>query len=445
MLATSCSSAGLKAQRIDPPGVTMEAPIGMIEDAATLSEDHLFSDIVAAKIASAVNEKADPKAAIQNVQAALCDGKRPRVSPSYKIHLIVPKPPKGTPTDDAAKARMDFIKIARDYLKNHYLYSATVAYSDPKTSNEMEQGSFALYFAATENREVKGNRYSLRGLTLALPVVFGQNRKEVEAYYSNLRLLPNAHGYGRDYHYDGYFKSIVFPKEHTAILAPQVFTFVGVGWERYYGKPLETNLGLGDATDNFMLPAESIDECKPTSCRHTALDESMKWGSLAREARFTVSSYGWKIDGLKNIYWGHPELSTTAPLYPLHPSSMSDLRALMELFVISLPKETICKVEFPNGQSADGPDGRQHIDCATYGKESDSTTDLRSWGYDYDSGTFSGKEAVAANSQIWEKVLANQTLLKEAVQPDNSVLYELGLDLSLFCQYGVPVSDLVSQ
>ena len=59
-------------------------------------------------------------------------------------------------------------------------------------------------------------------------------------------------------------------------------------------------------------------------------------------------------------------------------------------------------------------------------------------------GQLTPASAIRYKEQMWAQYLS-EPALKEAAQPDGSISYELTLDMSLFCQYGMPLSDLVSQ
>jgi hypothetical protein len=65
------------------------------------------------------------------------------------------------------------------------------------------------------------------------------------------------------------------------------------------------------------------------------------------------------------------------------------------------------------------------------------------FGYDYDSTSFSPRLALEHKDWIWQKYLANQTVVKEAPKGD-SIRFQVELDLSMFCSFGVAATDLLS-
>lgn len=407
----SCVSAGLQTVRVDPDGSTAtsgeEKPEGFIEDAATMGEFSLFSGQVNDKISQAMKEK-DPKIAFRAAQAVICDGKKPRYSPSYNVHLIIPKPPKGTAVDVAGQKREEFLKLVRLKLKEHFFEGA--AGDNNRHVTRERDGKYNHDFAGYLESKKEGiEEYKRHWFPLPIPVVFSRDSKSIESHYADMRLLPKLHNPSLSLIWEDLY-GVVIPKDRTVILVPRVFTFVTVQ------EKSEPQISIGSPRLNVYIPNGG---------------GNLNFLSLDRRPFFIVSDYGWKIDGLKK--WGeHEGLYTDKPLYPLRVASMSDLTFLKEYYTFMLPQESICRIMHPSQE-----DGSEAVDCTNY-KGAD-----RNWGYD-DSGKFSPKKAINWKDEMWDRILKSQTSTKEAAEPDG-IRFEVGLDLSLYCEYGTPISDLISQ
>jgi hypothetical protein len=67
------------------------------------------------------------------------------------------------------------------------------------------------------------------------------------------------------------------------------------------------------------------------------------------------------------------------------------------------------------------------------------------FGYDFDTGRYSPKLAIEHRDWMWQKFLANQTVVKEAPRGSDSISFHVELDLSMFCAFGLSAVDLVSK
>jgi hypothetical protein len=65
--------------------------------------------------------------------------------------------------------------------------------------------------------------------------------------------------------------------------------------------------------------------------------------------------------------------------------------------------------------------------------------------YGYKDGKFSSRLAMDHQDMLWKLVLANGSTLQEAATNNGQIKFNLSLDLSLFCKYGVAVTDLISE
>jgi hypothetical protein len=67
------------------------------------------------------------------------------------------------------------------------------------------------------------------------------------------------------------------------------------------------------------------------------------------------------------------------------------------------------------------------------------------FGYDFDTGKYSPRLAVEHRDWMWQKFLANQTVVKEAPKGNDFISFHVELDLSMFCAFGLNAMDLVSK
>lgn len=105
-----------------------------------------------------------------------------------------------------------------------------------------------------------------------------------------------------------------------------------------------------------------------------------------------------------------------------------DLSFLRSTFTFILPKPLVSKLM-----------GK------VYTKESfGDSPEIQNFGYDYETETFAPSLAIKNGEWIWEKVFGYSTSMVQGPTQD-SVKINMTLDLSIFCQYAVPVTDLISE
>lgn len=110
--------------------------------------------------------------------------------------------------------------------------------------------------------------------------------------------------------------------------------------------------------------------------------------------------------------------------YREHYSQKSEeFTVLMEGFTFVLPKEVIANMK---GMP-------KYVE----------TSEMQYYGYK--DGKFSSRLAVDHQDMLWKLVLANGSSLQEAATSNGQIKFSLSLDLSLFCKYGVAVTDLISE
>lgn len=392
-------------------------PSGIIEDAARIKEFHFFPDSIISKLKTILNTNQDLKKTLTVAQGVICEGKKPQFSPSYQVRLIIPKPPKGIPLDEAADIRKNYIESARNYLKENFFRSGSsrplprVQISSSNYAeipilggffNDDYRSCFYEKFTDTDG-EFKSSvidsnssqfRRSIEGLQIPLSTSFSKN--EIESFYKEVRIDSSRVSQKK---FPPFF-SIVFPLEKSMLLVPKA-TFI-------------LDIKGRDVRSDFARISRE-------GGHYEFIDKNGKARNVMRNIGsnqfYTPSEYGWQVNE-KNP-------GEDPPFYPLLLATTSDISFLEDNFTFMFPKEIIYQI---NSQEKYGLDNWGYAD-----------------GYNREESKFSAEKAVERRRFMWKDILTNQTSIKEAVQEDGSIVFELGLDMNLFCQYGVPVTDLLSQ
>jgi hypothetical protein len=193
-------------------------PSNIIEDTARVKEFHFFPDTVISKLKTILNTNQDLKKTLTAAQGVICEGKKPQFAPSYQVHLIIPRPPKGIPLDKAADIRKNYIESARNYLKENFFRSGSNwPKADAKRLNLNRHNVQAPILGSFFNDDYRNCFYEkisdtdgefksslINDTTSSLykrsvqdvrevhiPIVLNSNKKEIESFYKEVRSDSN--------------------------------------------------------------------------------------------------------------------------------------------------------------------------------------------------------------------------------------------------------------
>lgn len=387
-LLSACGTAGYKPLPLTPidlAGGRTGANAGFVEDAIQIEAFNLFPNAVYDTIMLESKQTKDRAKALRNIQASICDSKKPRYQPTYKIQLVSPKSQPGLLVDQIGSAKDKFLKLSREYIQARFLDDASdVALAKLDHNEDFENYQRCI---VDENTNRKCGQFKAR-----VPTSPSLVKEEYIDYYSKLKFTPMFRTFGRGEtinHWREQFLAVVFPKDRLAVMTPKVGTIHQI----IYNSSGEV------AMSSTLVSSDS-----------KAFDESI---SFSRKVHFIPSANGYMVNGLKQ--------------YPLKLASMHDLAFLKANFTFILPNEVIG--QFMNLKA----------------EEVIETTDSQYYGFDSRSQKFSPSEAIKHSNYIWTNYLKNQTKVSEAVQASGLINYELELDLSIFCTYGTPITELLSQ
>ncbi|MGE4233200.1 MAG: hypothetical protein AB7F43_07720 [Bacteriovoracia bacterium] len=405
---SSCSTSQYKfieAERIETKVEDLEnhqpKPQSIVEDAMVLQPFGILPNAIHSKIETIVNSSKDLKETLGIVQSTICSGKRPRFSPSYKVHFIVPKSPKDTPLDKASQIRKTLIEFAKYYLSERFFLDSTERDAVGDQNGVIQKLDYNKDFTAYKNYVLNQDNEPRSNTDFSVLIPFVEEREsDIEKFYQTLEYAPSFSSLRwvekkGDWHEKTQFLAIVFRKHRKVILVPKYAVALYGEWNQREESMSTTSITI----NNDMLE---------------------NTGSNFYDKVFYIpSKYGWKQpDGKEKI------------LFPLHLSYADDLELLKDYFTFVLPIDTVIKL-------ADFDPNR----------EPKFDYNMQYWGYDvHDSSPrFSAALALKNKDYIWQRVFSNQTLVKEAAQPDGSILFDISLKFDLFCAYAVPITTLKSQ
>lgn len=360
---------------------------GFVEDAMPIKGFHLFPASVSSKIET--ESKAGSVANQRNIQALICDGKKPRYEPRLKAEVVSTKPAHGVALDVSARGKTQFHALAREYLKNHYLDDSSERFI---SGNQIQ----------TENDELREYRRCMVApdqdrrcglFTLLVPTVGSAEKAKITEQYQKTVYTPTfaEMRWGKDaMRFRTQFLGFVFPDRQSVVMTPKVLNVEQVDFHPN-----------GEITTaDFQATVEGIDA------------SSDLYGVKTR-VNFVPSPNGYKSQDGK-------------VLYTLNHAVLTDLAILKENFAFVLPNDVIESL----------------VDRDIYGRV--PTYQAHYFGISPETKTFSAKYALEHRDYVWRQYLKHQTSLAEAAQDDGTIRYELSLDLTLFCTYGTPIADLAS-
>ena len=177
--------------------------------------------------------------------------------------------------------------------------------------------------------------------------------------------------------------------------------------------------------------------------------ENSLFFDLAEPHGTLPAEHGWvfvkKSNSVSGIWMSdsqHPDyvwkLERKEKPYPYNKyQKLYDLSFLIEHFTFTLPAKLACQIEFFKQTFADGAP----IDCTD-----PTLQNLEKMGYKNESSIFAPSLVLPEDSRvhIWRRIISKSENIRETLQEDG-IIFEVALDLSLFCAYGRPTTDLLSQ
>jgi hypothetical protein len=136
-----------------------------------------------------------------------------------------------------------------------------------------------------------------------------------------------------------------------------------------------------------------------------------------KEQYFAGISY---VEGVSDVLPAHKDQEVFAEAFG-EPSYASDLGIFRATYTFKIPTEVLEGVF-----KAHGPGDKKYF------------------GYEYHAGNWKASLAIHYRDSMWRRLMASQTIVKEAPSGD-SVKFQIELDLSIFCAYGISASDLLSK
>lgn len=385
-----------KEIQADPIGLSStkneSQPNGFINDAMIVEQAPFFPDQVYAKMGETLNSDKELSTKLRDVQALICNGKAPRFTPSYSVHLIVPKVPWGLAIDVAAEMKTKTITTNRNFIRSEFLNKVSDSIGDNPSFKHYKE-----YIVENSSDQAHWNGSGYDTPILLLPFMPSNNMNKIAESFAARRIQPQDH-----------FLSLVFPKDRTALLVPRVIDAVNAQW-------ILSNYG------SWHYEAPKVDIV----------------GANLNNEFYVVSNNGWRLKGHEKI----------GAVFPLHATQFSDLAFIKANYTFALPKDVICKISAHGGGK---------VDCRDEDEMTKHRYNDRDWGYDVKNSIsktgspvveelFSPTLALNQRTFMWERIFQSQTSVKEAAQPDESIRFELSLNMGLFCQYGTPITELQSR
>lgn len=330
------------------------------------------------------------KSDIVQVKNQICNGTEPRIRPSFKVKVLMSKPPTGMALDKAADQKSLYFANAEDYLKNRFFSSLSNAVRFnplkpdlPKTNSNFD--SLMSYKT--------GEYYNPRDLGLNTPVATSPNQRDIEKYYSEVR---SETGSWKEQYFEDLDKQFfIFWFKQQALIVPKLTRMVKSGWQ---GQELDPK--VVDAT--LARYSSTLPQVRPGDVDGDSNSDFFKF-----YPNVTVSKISWNVKG------------NDKPLYPLQAVLADDLHFLVENFTFVFQREDVEKVF-----GYEDPLHQQH-----YGPE-------------FNSGKVDLEKVTRERGFLWDQTLAKSTILKESPQDNQSTLYEVSLDFGIFCKYGIAVNDV---
>lgn len=336
------------------------SPQDILEDYATPAMAHLFP----ANIASAI-EKNPEKA-----KDFICSASGPNLRLTLNVKAIPPKPAPNQPLDSASKAKVEFLKDVRDFLKYRFFMALAKEPQAPVT----ERNDRTQY---------------------DVPLVRDASVDGIEAFYKSLKYQHSFYEsrwlgeYGGSVHYDNPFFAFILPDRHV-VITPKVSEFALVTIEN--NKPVIQRTDLMTVAEgNSSFPVVNIGQNEALHNQVAVVPSSVTWQNTDQ-----------------------------SKFHTLH-FAKTDLGALMSSYTFALPIEVVQSrfhAENSNNQMLYGFDFYTHKPVAS------KMTENRAW--------------------IWENIARESTTIKEHAEADQ-ILYEVTLDFSDLCSYGVSLESLRSK
>jgi len=200
------------------------------EHALNIEQVRILPDNIDSKIDSILEKKGS----MLDVQNAICDGTRSRVSSdelSYTVRLVPPKPPLTMSSDQAAANRKAFIEAAEIFLQRYFFFELGKRPIGRSINSDFEDYK-------TEIIDTNAERKRAKRFATYIPVTLSSDSREVEAQYANFRYETTVPDYTREpaeVFPERHFMLILYPKDRVALLVPKVATVAETrwGWENY--------------------------------------------------------------------------------------------------------------------------------------------------------------------------------------------------------------------
>lgn len=304
----------------------------------------------------------------KNAKDLICSANQSKLNLTFNVKVIPPKPLEGTPIDEAAKAKAEFLSNVRDFLKYRFFMSLAKKPADIPIS---------------QNQSAKYD----------IPILADSTSKGIETFYKNLRYKPTFYEkrwlgpYGGNAKIDKQFFAFILSNKEI-LLTPKVSNIAMVGYDDYSHEPVIQRTDLMTFAEwNQSLHVLNISQAAEYH-NHVAV---------------VPSQYKWKDKDQK---------------FQTLRLAQTDLSAIVDNFTFALPVKVI-ETKFGANNS----------------------NSQQSYGIDFETHQFSPAKAIEGQYFIWENVLRESTNIKEH-QESNQVLYEVSLDFTDFCAYGVAIDDL---
>lgn len=355
-------------------------PIDFYQDAARIESVEILPKAMSSAIKSKSKDSLT-KADINEVKNQICNGAESRVKPSFKVKVVMSKPPTGMALDRAADQKSLYFTNAEDYLKNRFFSSLTDAVRfNPLKPNLPKTNSNFNQLPAD--------------LGLNTPVCVSPKTQEIEKYYIEMR---SETGSWKEEYFENLDKQFfIIWLQNQALVVPKHTKMVKSAWSRYE----ELDPKVLDAT--LTRFSSTLPLVRPGNVNGDNNSDFFKF-----HPNVAVSDIGWNVKGHEK------------PLYPLQAVFADDLHFLVQNFTFIFQRDDVQKI---------------------FGYE----TELKQqhYGPEYYSGKVDLEKIKRDRGFLWDQVLAKSTILKESPQDNQSTLYEVSLDFGIFCKYGVAVGDI---
>lgn len=405
LFLVSCATTPPAYQRVDPPSgglADVDVPRDIFGDAARTKRFVIFSKSISDKLTSYAAEESNGQDASKQIKNLICEGSKGKVRPVFNVKVIAPKAPKGVPLEQVTESRKKFFEYAQYFLKTRFFASMIdrdlINPRPPKVRLNADYQNILSEDALSAEPKIKDKRYSI-------PIQLDTKRQALEDFYLNLPYVPkftetrwierwNEPNENIDQQFFG-----VLVGEKSTLLVPKAANFIEVGWN-YEGDQIEPKAFYGAI-------AEFSNTLRQT--KSGLIGQPRNEDYFRKRVHVVASEYAWDF----------PQIGKA---HPVQAAFAHDLEELVKRYAFVFSRESVEKLF-----GYTDPTVQQHF------------------GPDFYTGKFNQTTAINDRQYIWEMFLWRATSLKEAPQPDGSVIYMVTLDMKPFCELGVAVTDLTSQ